>query len=187
MRCWWWLVLLLVTACESPLVRPNERVEFKSFSLSSPITWTQLANGRERIWTIDGPALNRLWLIDGVKPGENVFLRPLDWGKRRGNGAIFQAGIADSEAIELIADGLASFNLGNVQTRNARPFRFGRHAGFAFELAFDSASGLHYSGFGVGEIADDTMSFALYFATAEYYFGRDQDAARATLESIQSK
>lgn len=181
------LLLVLLSGCSSPLVRPGQRVALKSFSLSSPIAWSQFSNGRERIWTLDGPMLNRVWMIDGVKPGEQVFLRPRPNGRRKGEGALFQAGISDSEAIDLIAAGLREQGIDNLRVRDIAPRPFGQRPGFAFALDFASRRGLRYRGFGAGEVADDTLSFVLFFAPAEHYYGRDLHAARQVIESIRSR
>lgn len=180
-------LLLVVAGCGSPLVRPGELVQLKSFTVVSPIAWSQFSNGRERVWTLDGPMLNRVWMIDGVKPGEQVFLRPRPYGRRKGEGALFHAGISDSEAIELIADGLREQGIDDLVISDITPRRFGQLSGFAFALEFASRRGLRYRGFGAGEIAGDTLSFVLYFAPGEYFFDRDAAAARQVLESIRSR
>lgn len=181
------MFVLLLVGCSSPLVRPGERVALKSFSLSSPIAWSQFSNGRERVWTLDGPMLNRVWIIDGVKPGEQVFLRPRPYGRRKGEGALFHAGISDSEAIELIADGLREQGVDDLQVHDITPKPFGALPGFAFAFEFASRRGLRYRGLGAGEIAGDSLSYVLFFAPAEYYFERDVAAARQVLESIRTR
>jgi hypothetical protein len=181
------LLAFLLGGCGSPLVRPGESVQLKSFSLVSPIPWSQFTVGRERIWTLDGPLLNRVWMIDGVKPGEQVFLNPRPTGRRKGEGAIFRAGISDVEAVELIADGLRDSGVDELAIEQVAPFRFGSHPGFRFDFGFASRRGLRYRGIGVGEIAGDSLSFVLFFAPGEFYFERDRAAVERLLGSIRTR
>lgn len=181
------LLALCLAGCGSPLVRPHEPVQLKSFSVTSPIAWSQFTIGRERIWTLDGPLLNRVWMIDGVKPGEQVFLDSRPLGRRKGEGAIFRAGISDLEAVELIADGLRESGVDQLEIRRVQPFNFGSHAGFRFDFDFASRRGLAYRGIGVGEIGGDTLSFVLYFAPAEFYFERDRASVEQLIGSIRTR
>ena len=140
---------------------------------------------------VDGPQpgeriAGRTIVKSGVKPGEHVFLRAREWGQRKGEGAVFQAGIASGEAIELIADGLRGFGIDNLQLSHSRPAKFGLLPGFAFDFQFDSRRGLRYSGFGAGELENDTLSFIVFFAPTEYYFERDRGNAQKTLDSIRN-
>ena len=66
------------------------------------------------------------------------------------------------------------------------PAQFGAQSGFSFELSFATERGLRYQAIGIGEIQQNTLSYALYYAPSEYYFTRNKADVEAVFRSIRS-
>lgn len=178
-------LLALLSGCTQALIKPDQTVRVEHLQLRSPVAWTQFGSGRSRTWTRDGPALNHLMVIAGVKDREHVFLHSRTRQMRKGEGALYRAGMTDSEVVELLADGLQTLGAENVQTIAVRPFQFAAAAGFEAEFAFQNEAGLHYRATLVGHAAAANLSFLLFYAPAEFYFERDEDAVAAIFRSLR--
>lgn len=178
------LLVLALPGCVSDRVRPGEDVRIGEITLTSPVGWSQRGHGRERYWTIDGPALNSLAIFQNVREGEHLLLLPR--GRRRDEGAIYRAAMSEAEVQELFADALQSLGLLNVSTAGLRPARFGSRPAFRFELAYDTPRGLRYRGLVLAEIDGGTLSYLVYDAPSEYYFERDLASVEALFESLRT-
>ena len=175
------LACLLLSACSSPLVQPGPQT-VDGLRLSTPIAWSDLGRGGQRLWTRDGMLLNALRIYTDIEPGEHVFRARLR-GKKD-EGARFRAGLSEIEISELIVEGLRGSGLSNVEALNLRPSTLNSRHGFRAELRFDSASGLHYRGLLLAEGADGSLSFLMYTAPAEFYFERDRASVEAIFDSL---
>jgi len=181
------LSLVLPGCAVAPLVKVREPVRMGSFEVSSPIEWSQFGINRMRTWTLDGPDLNHLMFYVDIKDREHVFLQlPTARQRRKGEGALYRAGISESEAVELIADGLSAYGLVTPKIEKVSPAQFGAQSGFSFELSFATERGLRYQAIGIGEIQQNTLSYALYYAPSEYYFTRNKADVEAVFRSIRS-
>jgi hypothetical protein len=180
-------VLVLLQACTSALIKPGQLIRIQDLSVQSPVAWTQFGSGRSRTWTRDGPALNSLMLVDGIKDREHVFLQTRTRQMRKGEGALYRAGMTDIEVVELLADGLQSIGAENVQTLGVRPFQIAAVAGFFAEYAFQNEAGLHYRALVVGESTGNTLSYGLFYAPAEFYFERERASVEAIFSSIRQR
>jgi hypothetical protein len=173
------LALLILSGCGLPsLVQPGKPQKVDDFSLTAGREWSQFGFSRRRLWTIDGPELNSIRIYSQIKNGEQVFLGWRD--RRRGEGALYKAGMNANEVMELIVDGMSRGGAARVEAKNLRPANLGGHKGFRFDIQFDEGSGLHYLATVLGEAEDGTLSYLIYFAPAEYYFERD----RAEVEQL---
>jgi hypothetical protein len=174
----------------SPLVEPGKPVLVKDIRVDSPIRWSQFGDARSRLWTIDGTLLNNFHLFADIKSGEHVFLQAKGRAERKGEGLLFNAQMSELEVQELIVDAIRGSDAVNVIASNLRPAKFGARPGFRFDLNFESGSGtqmgnrggLKYRAMVLAEIQGGTLSYALFYAPAEHYFGRD----RASVEQIFS-
>lgn len=175
------VVALLLSACASPLIRPGAQ-SVDGLQLTTPIEWTTLGFAGERLWTRDGPSLNALRFYTDIQPGEQVFRQHLKG--RKDEGARFRAGMSAIDIQDLIVEGLRESHLANVQASGLRPAKLQGRTGFRADLDFDSPAGLHYRAMLLGEGEDDSLSFVLYSAPAEYYFERDQAAVDAIFASL---
>lgn len=178
-------LLLALPGCVSDRVRPGEAVTLGELTLTSPLGWSQRGYGRERYWTIDGPALNSIAIFQNVREGEHLLLLPR--GRRRDEGAIYRAAMSEAEVQELFADALQSLGLVNVSASGLRPAPFGSRPGFRFELRYDTPRGLTYRGLVLAEIDGGTLSYLVYDAPAEHYFERDLASVEALLASLQTR
>lgn len=179
------LAALLLGGCTASLIKPDQEVRVHTLGLRSPVAWTQFGEGRSRSWTLDGPALNRLQVIDGVKDGEHVFLHRRTQRMRKGEGALYRAGMTDPEIVDLLADGLATQGAENVQILEVRPFRFAAVQGFAADFRFQNEAGLHYRATLAGAADGSTLSYLLFYAPQQYFFERDLEAVQAVFQSAR--
>lgn len=196
-RRWTFALLLtgLLGACGvGPTVGPAAPVKVKSMTLSTPITWNQFGDTRMRIWTVDGFSLNALRVLSDIKPGETLFLEPRGRKERRGEGLLFRAGMSELEVQELFVDALKSADAVDVKASQLRPSPFGARPGFRFELSFANGAalamgtrgGLKMQGMVLAETQGDTLSFLMFLAPEEFYFGRDQAAVEQIFSSLQA-
>jgi hypothetical protein len=192
-----WLIttclIMLLSACIAPIVKPGEPVKIKDLTVSSPIAWNQFGGGRERFWTLDGPMLNDFRIFVDVKPGEHIFLAPKGRMERRGEGLLFRKDMNALEVQELFVDALQRYGALKVEASNLRPAKFGVRQGFRFELAFSAGSGvsignksgLNYRAAVLAEVEDGTLSYCYFDAPAEYYFPRDISSVEQVFNSIK--
>jgi hypothetical protein len=185
-------LILCFSGCGvAPLVEPGKPVLIKDISIDSPIAWSQFGDARSRLWTIDGTLLNNFHVFADIKSGEHVFLNPKGRAERKGEGLLFNAQMSELEVRELIVDAIRGSDAVNVTASNLRPAKFGARPGFRFDLNFESGSGtemgnrggLKYRAMVLAETQGGTLSYALFYAPTEYYFGRDQ----AHVEQIFSR
>ena len=189
------LLLMLLQGCGvSATVGAGAPVKVKSMTLSTPITWNQFGDTRMRIWTVDGFSLNALRVLSDIKPGETLFLEPRGRRERRGEGLLFRAGMSELEVQELFVDALKSADAVDVKASNLRPSPFGARPGFRFEisyangagLAMGTRGGLKMRGMVLAENQGDSLSFLMFLAPEEFYFGREQKSVEQIFSSLQT-
>lgn len=174
---------LLLGACSSNgLVRPGT-VQVDGLQLRPTGAWSQRGVKGERQWTIDGPQLNALEIYTGIKNGEFIF--DLDLRNKRDEGLRFRADMNTLELQELIMAGLKEAGAVDPQSVSVAPRKVGTVDGFDFELRFANAQGLRYRAIGLGFVADERLQLLLYYAPAEYYFGRDAGQVRWMFDSLR--
>jgi hypothetical protein len=167
------------------LVRANEAIKIRSLEVQSPVEWTRFSAGRKTFWTMDGPALNQIQFYVDIKDREHIFLETRNRRERKGEGVLFRAQMSEAEVVDLIGDALAEEGLASPKLEKLEPARFAGLKGFGFELSFATERGLKYRAIGIGEVQDQTLSFAVYFAPSEYFFERNRRDAEAVFASIR--
>lgn len=187
--------VLVLSGCGiASTVGPGAPVKVKNMTLSTPITWNQFGASRMRIWTVDGFSLNALRVLSDIKPGETLFLEPRGRLERRGEGLLFRAGMSELEVQELFVDALKSADAVDVKASQLRPSSFGARPGFRFELRYTNGAGLAMGtrgglkmrGMVLAETQEDTLSFLMFLAPEEFYFGRDQAAVEQIFSRLQT-
>ena len=187
------IVFLLSACAHYTLVEPAKRDMGGGYSVEPQIVWNRSAQGKIEIWTIDGPALAAVHFFNGIGDGQNLF--PF-YGKstRKAKLPKFNKNMTASEVQEFIVDSmLAPYRRSlvgpnmigtGVQTFHLRPYKFGSHPGFRFELSFLSEEGLEYEGFVVGAIKADKLYLICYSGTREYYYPKYKETAEQIIASI---
>ncbi len=178
------LTLAIAGCGVARIVEPGQVVQVKDMSLNSNLRWNQFGDSRMRFWTLDGGMLNDLRIFADVKPGEHLFLAAKGRAERHGEGLLFRADMSELEVQELFVDALKRYDAVNVSASGLRPAKLGNRAGFRFELAFESGSGLSlgnrgglkYKAMVLAETQGGTLSYLYFDAPAEYYFDRDKAA-----------
>lgn len=187
-------IVFLVSACAHyTLVEPAKRDMGGGYSVEPQIVWNRSAQGKIEIWTIDGPALAAVHFFNGIGDGQNLF--PF-YGKstRKAKLPKFNKNMTASEVQEFIVDSMmAPYRRSlvgpnmigtGVQTFHLRPFKFGSHPGFRFELSFLAEEGLEYEGFVVGAIKAEKLYLICYSGTREYYYPKYKETAEQIIASI---
>ena len=188
------IVFLLSACAHYTLVEPAKRdMGGGSYSVEPQIAWNRSVQGNVELWTVDGPALAAVHFFNGIGDGQNLY--PF-YGKstRKAKLPKFNKTMTASEVQEFIVDSMmAPYHrtlvgpnmIGTgVQTSHLRPFKFGSHPGFRFELSFLSEEGLEYEGFVVGAVKDDRLYLIGYSGTREYYFPKYKETAEKIIASI---
>ncbi len=188
------LTLTLTSCGVAPIIEPGQVVKVKDLSLSSSLRWNQFGDSRIRLWTIDGGMLNDLRIFADIKSGEHLFLAPKGRAERRGEGLLFRADMSEIEVQELFVDALKRYDAVNVSASGLRPAKLGNRAGFRFELAFESGSGLSlgnrgglkYKAMVLAETQGGTLSFLYFDAPSEFYFDRDKAAVEQIFATVSA-
>jgi len=188
------LTLTLTSCGVAPIIEPGQLVKVKDLGLSSSLRWNQFGDSRIRLWTIDGSMLNDLRIFADIKSGEHLFLAPKGRAERRGEGLLFRADMSEIEVQELFVDALKRYDAVNVSASGLRPAKLGNRAGFRFELAFESGSGLSlgnrgglkYKAMVLAETQGSTLSFLYFDAPAEFYFDRDKAAVEQIFTTVSA-
>lgn len=194
-----WIILLAIvfflSACmHYSRVEPSQKgMAGGIYSVEPQIVWNRMRQGNIEIWTVDGPSLAAVHFFNGISDGENLY-RYFGKAIRKEKLPKFNKNMIASEVQEFVVDSMSApysktlvgpNMLGtNVQTFNLRPFKFGSHPGFRFELSFLSEEGLEYEGFVAGVIIDDRLYLICYSGTREYYFPKYKETAEQIIASI---
>jgi len=187
------IVFLLSACAHYTLVEPAKKDMGGSYSVEPQTAWNRSAQGKIEIWTIDGPSLAAVHFFNGIGDGQNLL--PF-YGKstRKAKLPKFNKNMTASEVQEFIVDSMMApyqrslvgpnmIGIG-VQTSHLRPFKFGSHPGFRFELSFLSEEGLEYEGFVVGTIKADKLYLICYAGTREFYYPKYKETAEQIIASI---
>jgi hypothetical protein len=178
------IVALLASCAEERLVQPGIASANGGIVIDTPITWSRFEFPRYEIWTIDGIPLNRLYIVPSVKNGEHVFLERRV-SANHPDAPAFRAGMRAEEIRDIVLDALTETGAVNIQSEGLRPARFGAHEGLRFEFNASSAAGLQYRGMVLAAAHGNELTFLLWMAPAEYYYGRDAASVARILDSAR--
>jgi hypothetical protein len=169
------------------LVPAGGRAEInKAVTVEPGGQWNKFVQGNNEIWTLDGPALQELRFIGAVADGEQIWPKPtapLSTPQR--DLPDFRATMTPIEISELVVASLEQAGMGNVESKNLRPAKFGTQEGFRFDLAYAPESGLEWQGLAVATIRDKKLYLVLYRAPRIYYFERDRARVEQLISTIQ--
>lgn len=184
-----WIVLFAAVvqlgACaDARLVQPGTASASGGIVVDTPIAWSRFAFPRYEIWTVDGIPLNRLYVVPSVKNGEHVFLERRV-STNHPDAPAFRTGMRAEEIRDIVLDALTETGAVNVQSEGLRPARFGVIDGLRFEFNASTAAGLQYRGMVLAAAHGDELTFLLWMAPAEYYYGRDAASVARILDSAR--
>ncbi len=177
------IVALLACCADGRLVKPGVASANGGIMIDTPIAWSRFVFSRYEIWTIDGIPLNRLYIVPSIRSGEHVFL------ERRVNAnhpdaPAFRAGMRAEDIRDIVLDALTETGAVNIQSEALRPAHFGAIDGLRFEFKASTAAGLQYRGMVLAAARGDELSFLLWMAPAEYYYGRDMTLVSKMFDGI---
>ena len=186
------VIIFLLNGCAYyDLVEPVKRDIGSSYRVEPQIAWSRAAQGKIEIWTVDGPALEAIHFFNGIADGETLFPA---YGKQKEKLPKFKKDMTANEVMEFIVDSImaqhpqslveAHLKGTGAQTMHLRPFKFGDHPGYRFELSFLSQEGLEYEGFVVGTIKDDKLYLICYTGTRLYYYPKYKEYVEQLIASI---
>jgi hypothetical protein len=185
-------IIFLLSACAYyNLVEPVKTDIGSRYSVEPQIAWSRSTQGLIEIWTVDGPALEAIQFFNGIGDGQTLFPA---YGKQKEKLPKFKKDMTPNEVLEFIVDSIMAPGLPSpvgpnmkgigAQTIHLRPFKFGSHPGFRFELSFLSQEGLEYEGFVVGTIQDDKLYLICYTGTRQYYYHKYKESVEQIIASI---
>jgi hypothetical protein len=185
------IVFLLSACAHYTLVEPAKRDMGGGYSVEPQIAWNRSVQGKVEIWTIDGPALEAIHFFNGIDDGQTLFPA---YGKQKEKLPKFKKDMTANEVLEFIVDSIMAPGIQSpvgpnmkgtgAQTIHLRPFKFGTHPGYRFELSFLSQEGLEYEGFVVGTIKDDKLYLICYTGTRQYYYPKYKESVEQIIASI---
>jgi hypothetical protein len=185
------IVFLLSACAHYTLVEPVKRDIGGGYSVEPQIAWSRAAYGKIEIWTVDGPALEAIQFFNGIGDGETLFPA---YGKQKEKLPQFKKDMTASEVMEFIVDSIMAPGFQSpvgpnmkgtgAESIHLRPFNFGEHPGYRFELSFLSHEGLEYEGFVVGTIKEDKLYLICYTGTRQYYYPKYKSYVEQIVASI---
>lgn len=184
-----WMVLfaavgLLAACADERLVQPGVASANGGVVIDTPIAWSRFAFPRYEIWTIDGIPLNRLYIVPSIKNGEHVFLERRV-SANHPDAPAFRTGMRAEEIRDIVLDALTETGAVDIQSEGLRPARFGAIDGLRFEFTASTIAGLQYRGMVLAAAHGDELTFLLWMAPAEYYYGRDAANVAHILDSAR--
>jgi hypothetical protein len=149
-----------------------------------PSGLTPFARKDARVWTHDGPLLDRLMIIPAVPEGEPIFKEP--------DKAValprFKADMLPDELAQFTESSMVKF-LGEgdavVKSSNLKPATFGDKRGITFDLAATPTDGPTYRGMAGAFIVDKRLYLVIFLAAEPYYFQKHEAAARKVISSAR--
>ncbi len=172
---------VLIAACaQYSLVKPQTVSIGGAYTVEPQISWNKATKGKAEIWTVDGPLLQELRFIKGLEDGDKLFRLE---GKKKM--PTFDSDMTPLEIKELFEGSLARAEVGQVQTMNLRPVKFGTAGGFRFEFTYVTKDGLEIEGFVVGTVKDKKLYLIMYTGTRLYYYRKHKDDAERLVKSIR--
>jgi hypothetical protein len=190
------MVIVLMVACSHyRLISPEDRVKVLDYTVEPQIEWSRITEADLVVWTVDGPSLEAVQFFKPIRDGYPLFSFYDDFDDYK-KLPVFKKDMTAIEILEFVTGSMImaggrrqsiSNMMGiNVAGKNLRPFRFGNHPGFRFDITFLSPGGLAYSGFVVGSVIDEKLYLVAYTGTHEYYFPKHKDAAERLILSIET-
>ncbi|HEV2607161.1 MAG TPA: hypothetical protein VGT79_04180 [Xanthomonadaceae bacterium] len=177
--------LALLAGCAGErLVQPGIASANGGIVIDTPIAWSRFVFSRYEIWTVDGIPLNRLYIVPSVKNGEHVFLERRV-SANHPDAPAFRTGMRAEEIRDIVLDALTETGAVNIESEGLRPARFGTIDGLRFEFSASTAAGLQYRGMVLAAAHGDELTFLLWMAPAEYYYGRDAASVARILDSAR--
>lgn len=175
---------LLLAACagRQQLQKAGDANVF-DMQLVSTLDWSRIKRPRFEAWTIDGTDLNLLRIYSGVRANEHVF-QTVRQKNSRPDGPWFKPTMRPDEIRDVVLDALREEGAVNVEGGELRPQRFGTTDGLRFDFSMTSAAGLDYRGTGAAAVRNRTLTLLLWYAPAEYYYGRDAEAVNRMLDGM---
>ena len=148
----------------------------------APSMQTRSARSNAETWTKDGLLLDRLVIIPGVADGESLLV------SRSESAAlpVFRADMLPNEIEELVESSMLKFfGEGNsvVSSEGLRPYRFGDHVGFMFEVDAIVSDSPRYRGLVGAFIANNELYILYYLAAVPYYFDKHLVEAQRAIQS----
>lgn len=187
-------IVLLVACSHYRLISPENRVQVVDYTVEPQISWSRITEADLVVWTVDGPSLAAVQFFKPIKDGYPLFSFYDDFNDYK-KLPVFKKDMTAIEILEFVADSMIiaagrrqsiSNMMGiDIQGKNLRPFRFGKHSGFRFDITFLSPMGLSYEGFVVGAVADEKLYLIGYTGTKEYYFPKHKDDAERLILSVE--
>lgn len=165
---------LVIAGCASVVaVPPGPYVVSPSMTLNIGRIWTDftpiLPNQPKKVkmFTIDGPLLNRLYIGGDLVAGEGL-TKPANKEMRVPTVKAQMSGI---EQIEFLKESMAAFDFRNVVTSRPRQVQLSGKPAIRVDLSGSEQDGLEFAATAIMQKNGDTYNVLLFVAPKEHYFG----------------
>ncbi len=177
------MVAFLIIGCtQFSLVEPGPVSTAGGYKVTPAVAWNKAREGKVEIWTLDGLALQAVRFFDPIAAGD-VLIEVKD-EKAKQRMPVFRADMRASEVLEFVVDSLSISGLGGVKAENLRPFKFGPHSGYRFDISYITIDGGATRGIVVGAIVEDKLRLIVYTGHREHYYERFKGHAERLFKSI---
>lgn len=178
-------LFLLLAACAGnyALVDIGRKTTEAGYSVETGIAWNGTDSLGGELWTVDGPLLQSIYFSPGIADGKPLFELPR--GEDDVEMPVFRSGQQPSEIVELIVDSLARIGAQQIETRNARPAKFGGADGVRFAFSYLSEAGLEREGIAASAVVDDLLYVIIYSGAKTHYFPKYRDEVERLIDSIE--
>ena len=173
-------LLMLAGCAKYSLVEPNRTAIGDSYTVEPQIPWSAASTGKTVIWTVDGPPLQELRFISKIDDSEAPFE-----GADAEKSPKFKKGMTGPEVKDLVLEMLAMAGAQKIKAKSLRPFKFGGHPGFRFEVNFVTENGLEKTGMVVGSVIKEKLYLITYAGTRVHYFAKHREHVEEIIESIK--
>jgi hypothetical protein len=120
-----------------------------------------------KVFSVDGPLLNRLYVAGGLAANEGLF-RKQSKEKTR---PVLKANMTGSDQIEFLRESVTALDFRNVEVVQPRPASLSGRPAIRVNLTARTVEGLEVSGTGIIQKAGERYNLLIFVAPREHYFG----------------
>ncbi len=174
------VVLLLAGCGQYEHLLPGQVKIGGGLTVDTPIDWSQLSAGDQKIWTVDGQLLQILVFVTGLEDGNTLLQRGLNTKL-----PVFKPSMTAIEIADLFKNSFATLNVRDMRILNLRPARFGNADGFRFEFDYRSTDGIERTGLAIGAVRNRKLNLIYYRGTKILYFDKYKNEVEKIISSAR--
>jgi hypothetical protein len=153
-----------------------------SFAVNLGRNWSNITaispglSPQVKVFSIDGPQLNRLYLVGGLEANQGLFRKQ---GKEKTR-PVLKTAMTGSDQIEFLRDSVAALEFRNVEIVQPRPVSLSGSPAIRVNLTARTVEGLEVAGTAVIQKLGEKYNLLIFVAPREHYF----DALTSEINSM---